>query len=82
MTSSGDQYLLSDRPITKAVGHALVEMYDQGATADLLFLERWEICPLPGSAYALRISQIRRANPALVLAIRRELAESTPRWQS
>jgi hypothetical protein len=38
-----------------------------------LFLERWEICPLPGSAAALRVSQIRRANPELAAAIRSEL---------
>jgi hypothetical protein len=42
--------------------------------ADLLFLERWEIAPIPGSAAALRVSQIRRANPDLVAAVRAELA--------
>jgi len=73
---------MSDRPLTTAVGNALVEMRDHRAAADLLFLERWEICPLPGSACALRVSQIRRANPNLVLAIRRELAQSTHRRQS
>jgi hypothetical protein len=40
---------------------------------DLLYLERWELHPLPGSAAALRVSQIRRANPELAAAIRDEL---------
>ncbi len=58
-------------PFTEAVRAALRE----GAmSADLLFLERWELCPLPGTAAALRVSQIRRANPGLAAAIRAELA--------
>jgi hypothetical protein len=81
MTNSEAQSLMRNHPVTAAVGHALRKMNDKRAIADLLFLETWEMCPLPGSAYALRISQIRRANPDLVLAIRRELAagRSLPR---
>jgi hypothetical protein len=64
------------QPMTMAVGRALADLHDDRAAADLLFLERWEICPLPGSASALRVHQIRRANPDLAVAIRRELSEA------
>jgi hypothetical protein len=67
--------VLSDRPVTTAVWRALGTMHDNRAIADLLFLEMWEICPLPGSASALRMRQIRRANPDLEMAIRQELVE-------
>ena len=42
--------------------------------AELLFLEAWEAAPTPGLGTALRVGQIRRANPALAAAIRAELA--------
>ena len=48
--------------------------HDRARAEDLLFLERWELCPQPGPAAALRIAQIRRANPDLAAAIRAELA--------
>jgi hypothetical protein len=49
-------------------------VHDAASTADLLFLERWEINPEPGTAAALRIAQLRRANPALAAEIRAEIA--------
>jgi hypothetical protein len=60
-------------PLTATLRLIFSEACERGAADDLLFLERWEICPLPGSASALRVSQIRRANPELATAIRREL---------
>lgn len=63
-----------DRPLTRAVERALQDMRDAAAASDLLYLERWEICPLPGSAAALRVGQLRRANPMLAAEIRAELA--------
>ncbi|HVE23509.1 MAG TPA: hypothetical protein VNC39_16175, partial [Acidocella sp.] len=38
-----------------------------------LFLELWERAPTPGPAAALRVQQIRRANPELAAAIRHEI---------
>ena len=37
---------------------------------------RWEMCPQPGTALALRVQQIRRANPELAAAIRAELSQA------
>ena len=52
-------------------------------SADLQFLENWESNPAPGTAAALRIGQIRRANPDLAAEIRREvLSERSPRRTS
>ena len=64
----------SDQPITHAVERALSTVHDHSSTADLLFLERWEISPVPGAAAALRVGQLRRANPTLAAEIREELA--------
>lgn len=61
-------------PLTAALQAALPEIRDHTARADLLFLERWEIMPQPGNAQALRVQQIRRANPVLAEAIRAEIA--------
>ncbi len=63
----------SIEPRTDALRRALAECGDACA-ADLAFLEAWEADPLPGPGAALRIAQIRRANPALAAAIRAELA--------
>jgi hypothetical protein len=60
-------------PFTQALRQALPAFQNEMAAADLLFLERWEIEPLPGAASALRVTQIRRANPELAAAIRAEL---------
>ena len=61
-------------PLTKAVRAALGARPHEMALADLLYLERWEIQPMPGAAAALRVAQIRRANPELAAAVRAELA--------
>eukprot|EP01037_Dinobryon_pediforme_P012887 gene12887-12986_t len=61
-------------PRTNAVRHALGHIRDQTVLADYLFLEQWELTPAPGAAGALRVSQIRRANPELAAAVREELA--------
>jgi hypothetical protein len=61
-------------PWTQAVQRALAQARDRSALDDLLFLERWEMAPQPGAAAALRVSQIRRANPELARAVRDEIA--------
>ena len=61
-------------PLTKAVRLALGDGREPSAAADYLFLERWELAPMPGAASALRVTQIRRANPALAAAVRAEVA--------
>lgn len=63
-------------PHTDAVRRALRNVRDAVAVADLLFLERWEMAPLPGAAAALRVSQIRRANPELAAEIRAEVTQA------
>ncbi len=60
-------------PVTAALREALAKAGPRGAD-DLLFLERWEIAPIPGPADTLRAAQLRRANPELAAAIRAELA--------
>ena len=60
-------------PITLALRRVLNELRDESSVADLMFLERWEIAPMPGVASALRVSQIRRANPELAAAVRAEV---------
>ena len=58
---------------TNALRRVLAEISDEATSADLLFLERWELHPSPGTAAALRIGQIRRANPQLAAEIRAEI---------
>jgi hypothetical protein len=58
---------------TQAVRRALDRVRDDRTAADLLFLESWEISAIPGVAAALRASQLRRANAALLAEIRAEL---------
>ncbi len=65
-------------PRTAAAQRALAAYGDSIAAADLLsadlwFLENWESNPAPGTAAALRVGQIRRANPVLADEIRREV---------
>ena len=66
------------RPCTAAVRRVLDTIADHAVAADLLFLERWEMAPMPGAAAALRVGQIRRANPALAAEIRAELKSGRP----
>jgi hypothetical protein len=61
-------------PRTEAVRRALRTYHDERSAWDLLFLEAWEIDPSPGAAAALRVGQIRRANPELAAAVRAEVA--------
>jgi hypothetical protein len=61
-------------PQTQAVRRALRTFSDERSAWDLLFLEAWEIQPLPGAAAALRIGQLRRANPELAAEVRAEIA--------
>jgi len=63
----------SAMPCTETLRRALESIDDDDHAADLLFLEQWEMHPLPGAAMALRVSQIRRANPDLAAAIRAEV---------
>ena len=67
-------------PLTLVLQDALLGIRDHTAQADLLFLERWEMLPQPGMAPALRVQQIRRANPALAEAIRAEVATLRPNF--
>ena len=65
-------------PQTSAAQRALAFYSNSVAAADLLsddlwFLENWESNPAPGTAAALRVGQIRRANPVLADEIRREV---------
>jgi hypothetical protein len=60
-------------PCTETLRRVLEAVQDDNYAADLLFLEQWEMHPLPGAAVALRVSQIRRANPELAAAIRAEI---------
>ena len=60
-------------PKTDALRRALAVSSDT-VVADLDFLAAWEADPRPGAGVALRVGQIRRANPDLAAAIRAELA--------
>jgi hypothetical protein len=61
-------------PLTKALQRVLATPMHRSAIADLLFLEAWERDPSDHAGVALRIGQIRRANPALAAEIRAEVA--------
>ncbi len=60
--------------MTDALRQALDQVSDPPAVRDLMFLESWERDPKWGSGFALRVGQIRRANPELAAAIRAEIA--------
>ena len=69
-------------PRTSAARRALASFGDSRSasellSADLWFLENWESNPAPGTAAALRVGQIRRANPQLAEEIRREVLRRT-----
>jgi hypothetical protein len=61
-------------PRTEAIRRAMQTYRDERSAWDLLFLEAWEMEPLPGAAAALRVAQIRRANPELAAEVRAEIA--------
>jgi hypothetical protein len=63
---------------TAALRRALSQVRDPNTIDDLLFLERWEMRPMPNTAAVLRVKQIRRANPDLAAAIRAEVADQPP----
>jgi CRISPR/Cas system-associated protein Csm6 len=65
-------------PLTNAVRRALAAVRDERVAMDLLFLEAWELRPSPGTAAALRIGQMRRANPELAAELRAEIASRRP----
>ena len=62
------------RRMTDALRRALDQVSDPPFVADLMFLEAWERDPQWGCGVALRVGQIRRANPELAAAIRAEVA--------
>ncbi len=63
---------------TMALRRALRENTPPEQARDLLFLEAWERAPASGIATALRVGQIRRANPGLAAEIRTELDGGRP----
>lgn len=73
-----DPAILPDftRAQTQAVRRVVALSRDHTLLADLLFLERWEMAPIHGPAAALRVAQIRRANPDLAEQIRAEIARA------
>jgi hypothetical protein len=73
-TALAEAILDPSAPLTSVLQDALPRIRDRSAQADLLFLERWEIAPQAGTGLALRVRQIRRANPELAAAIRAEIA--------
>jgi hypothetical protein len=74
LMSSEIDMRVSGQPISTTLQTIFTQIADQRTADDLLFLERWELAPVPGSAAAMRVGQIRRANPELATAIRLELA--------
>lgn len=58
---------------TEALRRVLAQPMHQSAVADYLFLEAWERAPSGSAEAALRIGQIRRANPVLAAEIRAEV---------
>ncbi len=68
----------SGLPRTTAVRRVLQLVQNRDHSADLLFLEDWEAAPRPEVGIALRVHQIRRANPILAAEIRAELKVGRP----
>jgi hypothetical protein len=73
MTGSGNKTGDADFSFTTALRTAISSTGDRRVAEDFLFLELWERAPTPGPAAALRVQQIRRANPELAAAIRHEI---------
>jgi hypothetical protein len=78
MTSSGDKRADADISFTTALRIAISSTQDRRVAEDFVYLELWERTPTPGPAAALRIQQIRRANPELAAAIRHEIGTAVP----
>ncbi len=74
----GDTSIYRSLPRTEALRRVLTSVRSDQAVDDLLFLESWEADPLPGAGAALRIGQLRRANPGLAAEIRAELRRGRP----
>ena len=66
-------------PFTVAIREALRGVNNSLVEADLLFLEAWEMAPTSQLGAALRVTQIRRANPNLSAAITAELKSAKSR---
>ena len=60
--------------MTDALRQVLDQVSDPPVVADLMFLDAWERNPQWVNGFALRIGQLRRANPTLAAAIRAEVA--------
>ena len=75
----GNDQMHITQPRTEALRRALVATQSEATMRDLLYLEAWEMAPEPGAGPALRIHQLRRANPELAAAIRAELSSARPR---
>lgn len=71
--------MTTDAAQTRVLQAMLTELDDRAVVDDLLFLEAWERAPQLGPGTALRIGQLRRANPELAAAIRAELAAQKSR---
>jgi hypothetical protein len=71
---SGDK--VADISLTATLRRVISSTRDQRLAEDFLFLELWERTPTPGPAAALRVQQIRRANPELAAAIRHEVGKA------
>jgi len=65
-------------PRTTALRRVLGAVRDERSVNDLIYLETWEAEPAPGAAAALRVAQLRRANPELAAEIRAELTKRSP----
>lgn len=61
-------------PQTQVVAKALATTQDCTVKADLMFLESWEVHPNRRPGLLLRAQQVRRANPDLAEALRREVS--------
>jgi hypothetical protein len=65
--------VLEQHARTETLRRTLATISDHRLASDLLFLEAWLIKPAHGPAMALRVGQLRRANPQLVADINHEL---------
>jgi len=75
----GNDQMYITWPRTEALRRALAATQSEAVMRDLFYLEAWEMAPEPGAGPALRIHQLRRANPELAAAIRAELSSARPR---